>query len=213
MEMVLGMTREDGALIREAAAGDDDALRALLMRHGPVVRRRIAGSIARKHAAAIDEDDVMQVTYLEAYLRIGSFTPDHEGAFAGWLGRIAENNLRDAVRGLERAKRPPRDKQVTPSADADSCVCLLANLGGSMTTPSRGAARQEAQAIVDALIDQLPPDYQTVVRRYDIAGQSAEQIAESMGRSRAAVHMLRARALDRLRTLIGGEDRFFTDCK
>ena len=51
----------------------------------------------------------------------------------------------------------------------------------------------------------------TVVRLYDIEGRSGPEVATTMGRSRGAVVMLRARAHDRLAELLGSGSKFFSD--
>ena len=112
------MSESDEALLAKAAQGDDDAMTALLKEYGPQVRGRINGRIADRYRSAFDEDDVMQVTYLEAFLRTGGFTAKGVDSFVAWLTRIAENNLRDAIKELKRIKRPPRDKKLTGVGDA-----------------------------------------------------------------------------------------------
>src|SRR5262245_41546544 len=55
--------------ISAAVAGDRDALTRLLKKFGPQVRARL--SISSSWQSVLDLDDVMQVTYMEAFLRIG----------------------------------------------------------------------------------------------------------------------------------------------
>ncbi len=203
------MSDSDEPLAALAVAGDDDAMGSLLRKYGPQVRGRINGQIAEHFRSAFDEDDVMQVTYLEAFLRIDRFTSRGPGAFLAWLTRIAENNLRDAVKELKRAKRPPREKRVTPDSKDDSYVSLLQTMGGTVTTASRQAARHETAMIVKGCTAQLPPDYQKVVQLYDLEGHSAEKVGRIMGRSVGAVYMLRARALSQLQELLPTESKFF----
>ncbi|NET51613.1 MAG: hypothetical protein F6K09_23750, partial [Merismopedia sp. SIO2A8] len=59
---------------------------------------------------------------------------------------------------------------------------------------SRAAAAGEAHTAIDRAIAQLPPDYAQVIRDLDLAGKSVDEVASAMGRSKGAVHMLRARA-------------------
>ena len=46
----------------------------------------------------LDIEDAMQVTFMEAFLRIGKFAGSDSRTFSAWLGRIAENNLCDGIR-------------------------------------------------------------------------------------------------------------------
>ena len=203
------MPGTETGLLTKAVARDTAALSTLLERYGPRVAREIR--IDRKWQSLLSAEDVMQVTYLEAFLLIGRFDPRGEGSFRAWLRRIAENNLRDAIKGLRRAKRPSPARQVTPSNRDDSYITLFGNLTGTGSTPSHHVARDEAQGILDGAIARLPPDYERVVRQLDLADRSVTEVASSLGRSKGAVHMLRARAHDRLRELLGSATRYFTD--
>src|SRR5262245_50784441 len=90
----------ESELIVQAVAGDESALSDLLVRCGPIVRAHIAPLISNAWHSVLEADDIMQVTYMEAFLRIGFFQSRGEGAFLAWLTSIARNNLRDAVREL-----------------------------------------------------------------------------------------------------------------
>ena len=194
-------------LASRAVAGDSDALIALLKECGPEVRSSLA--IGQPWQAVVAADDVMQVTYMEAFLQIRHFTPRGPGSFLAWLRRIAENNLRDAVRELERDKRPDPRKRVDPPGGDDSATALYQLLGGTTSTPSRAAARREAIEALENAIGQLPPDYAKVVRLYDLDGCSGSEVASAMGRSVGAVKMLAARAHDRLQAILGTGSQFF----
>ena len=204
------MSDPDDELLGLAVRGNQDALGTLLQRHGPQVRRRLAGRIAAPWRSVLEEDDVMQVTYLEAFLRIGQFTPAGPGAFIAWLTRIAENNLRDAVKELGRAKRPQPRKRVAQPTSEESLATLIEVVGVTTTTPSRQAARGEAAGILNSVLGSLPEDYEKVVRLYDLEGRPASEAAAQLGRSEGALYMLRARAHDRLRELLGPGSKFFS---
>ena len=192
-------------------AGDALALRPLLERYGSQVRQAIRGKIGRRWQALLDEDDVMQVTYLEAFLHIEQLVACDPASFTVWLTRIAENVLRDAIRALERKKRPPPAQPLYPSGRDGSYSALLATLGHTSSTPSRHAARDEIAGILESVLGKLPPDYQTAVQLVDLEGQTFAAAAAAMGRSVGAVHMLRLRAHQRLRELMGSESRYFSD--
>lgn len=202
----------ENELLTRATEADEEALSELLMRHGPAVRRRIERSIASKWRSVLEADDVMQVTYLEAFLRITHFVPSGDGSFERWIRRIAENNLRDAARELGSQKRPQPDRRVEELPDrAASCIALLEQIGCTTTTPSRHASNDEMRVAVEDYVERLPADYASVIREYDLDGRAIEAVAESLGRSVGAVYMLRARAHDRLKEMIGSGTQFFTN--
>jgi len=205
------MLDSEAALLQRAVEGDSVALRALLEAFGGKVRQRLAGRIDKRYRALLDEDDVMQVAYLEAFLHIDQLTARDTPAFVAWLTRIAENALRDALRGLSRQKRPDPGRRVLSPAGVDSYIGLLECLGVTTTTPSRQVARQDVTSILEAAIQRLPADYQKAVRLYDLEGRPVAEVAQLMDRSPGAVHMLRARAHDRLRLELGGSSQLFTN--
>lgn len=200
----------DADLLTKAIGGDQPAMAELLRRQGPVVRARLASKMSAVWQSALDVDDVMQVTYLEAFMRITQFQPRHEGSFLAWLTLVAENNLRDAIKELERQKRPNPRNRVQAGAGDDSYVALVEMLGATMTTPSIQAARGELKGALDQALQKLPADYAKVIRMYDLEGRDAAEVAKEIGRSPGAVYMLLARAHDRLKDVLGNESRYFT---
>ncbi|MHC5109075.1 MAG: RNA polymerase sigma factor, partial [Planctomycetota bacterium] len=56
---------------------------------------------------------------------------------------------------------------------------------------------------LSSALESLPADYETAIRLYDFDGMTIDDVADQMNRSTGAVHMLRARAHDRLRELLG----------
>lgn len=202
------MNQPDGELLSAAGEGDAQALRALLKRHGRKARNAIRGKIGPQWQSVMDADDVMQVAYMEAFLHIEQVEAANAGMFVNWLKRIAENALRDAIKGLERKKRPQPAQRVHTPAGNDAFVALIDQLAVSDTSPSLRAARGEARSVLGSVIHRLPRDYGRVVQLYDLEGRSPREVAETMGRSIGAIHMLRARAHDRLRELLGSESQF-----
>lgn len=205
------MPDPEGALFERAIGGDTESLRTLLERYGPQVCRGIQRKIGKQWRAMLDADDVMQVTYLQACLHIDQLAERNPASFVAWLTRIAENNLHDAINELERPKRPQPDRRLRPPPGDDSYVALLEILSAGSLTPSRDAARREAAVFIDEALKKLPGDYERAVRMYDLEGRSAAEVAASMGRSVGAVHMLRARAHERLRDVLGSASKFFSD--
>ncbi len=199
------------SLLESARRGDDEALTHLLQRVTPQLHRRVDARIGAKYRSLIGPEDVLQVSFIEAVLHLDRFDDgDDEDAFIAWLLRIAENNLRDAIRGLEAAKRPSPGGRVRRRAANDSYDTLIVALGATRTTPSRVAGKDEAIEYLDRAISSLPPDYAEAVRAVDLEQRPVTEVAEAMGRSPGAVYMLRSRALDALRNTLGSASRLFS---
>ena len=200
-------------LINKAVAGDEDALAGLLEAQHAKLHARVSALIDPKLRAAFGADDVLQVTYLEVFMRIRQFCPNGPGAFDHWIAIIAEHNLQDCIRELKRQKRPPRHLQIAPPTfrvEGDSYVDLLASLPGSQSTPSQHASRGEIRDIIEQALKKLPSDYAHVVRAYDLEDREVAEIAAEMGRSPGAIYMLRARGLDWLAEFLGESTLFFS---
>jgi RNA polymerase sigma-70 factor (ECF subfamily) len=193
-------------LLTCAVGGDRDALGALLAHFGPNVEAGLR--IGSLWNGRIDAADVMQITYLEAFLHIHRFDPIRGEAFPAWLRRMAENNLRDAIRGLETQKNPPPRMQLD-AYGGDAALALFDVLTAGTGTPSRAARREETAERLRATLRCLPADYAKAIELYDLEGKSVEEVAGAMGRSTGAVHMLRLRGHDRLRELLAGSNDFF----
>jgi RNA polymerase sigma-70 factor (ECF subfamily) len=192
--------------VSRAVAGDEAALAGLLETHGARVRAALGRSYHRRLRGQVELDDVMQVTYLEAFLRIGDFVPAGAGAFGAWLGRIAENNLRDAIRKSDRAERARSLSAPCAGGESRAEVSLMA----PTCTPSRDAGRGEARQLLEAALRLLPEDYERVLRLYDLEGRSGPEVALAIGRSHGAVKMLVARARDRLTELLGSGSKYLS---
>ncbi len=193
-----------------AIAGDKEALTTLLERTGLAVRKALAGSIPTRWQALFAVDDVMQQTYTDAFLGIGQFEARGEQAFRAWLTTLAKRNLLDALKMLGAEKRGGKFKRLDPRTTNDSLVMLHDMLQAGSSTPSRRAARTEASAALESAIALLPEKHQQVVRMYDIQGRPVEDVATALQRSPGAVYMLRARAHDRLRGILGTASNYFS---
>ncbi len=202
--------QDTDADLQAAQAGDIAALERALERAGLEVRRKL--SIQDKWRPHLEADDVMQVTYMEAFTRFDRFVGNSFSAFVTWLRHIARNNLIDAIRELERQKRPqPQHRITTPLNSDDSYTSLCAVLGFTTTTPSRAVAAKELRSTVDQALARMPAHYADAIRLFDLQGRTGEEAARELGLSRSAAFMLRARARDHLRELLGPASQFLSD--
>jgi RNA polymerase sigma-70 factor (ECF subfamily) len=196
--------------IRRAVAGDHEALAELLKQHRAAVRHTLLGKIPPRWQAVLTVDDIMQQTYVDAFLDIGRFDVDRDSTFRGWLMTLAKHNLLDALRMLGRQKRGKEWRRVDSPSPDESLVALYELLTDTGTTPSRRVARSEVRDRLRRALELLPPMYRTVVQLYDLEGRSAQEVAASLERTPGAVYMLRARAHRELAELLGTPSRFFS---
>ncbi|MCK4659929.1 MAG: sigma-70 family RNA polymerase sigma factor [Phycisphaerae bacterium] len=192
------------------AEGNGEAFEKLLAEHGPIVHRRIANEIPRRWRSILSADDVMQETYLDAFLDIDRFAPTGEGSFAAWLTALAKCNLVDTLRMLEADKRGKGRTRIEAVNREDSLVTLYELLSGTGTTPSRCAARNEAFTKLEWAIQQLPENYGRVVRMFHLEQRSMKEVARALQRSVGAVYAIKKRAFCYLRKLMGGSSGYFS---
>jgi RNA polymerase sigma-70 factor (ECF subfamily) len=202
------MEPSEETLIQQAVSGDESALTTLLERAGMQLHAELEARIGTPYRGVVDAADIVQITCLEAFLRIRSFVPAGPGSFLNWLRRISQNNLRDAIKELERDKRPSPRRNVSAAGGDESYIHLIERVAGTTTTVSRAAGRNELTQIVDETLRKLPADYERVLRLYELEGRSAPEVASEMGRSHGAVRMLLARARDCLAEALGSAARY-----
>lgn len=202
------MEDRTGDLVRSAVRGDETALVTLLEDICVSLHVELEASIGSRYRGLVSADDVLQVTCLEAFLRIRSFEPRNNSSFAAWIRRISENNLKDAIRELEREKRPSPSRRVTTPAGEESYALLIEQLEGKATTVGRAVARKELRQVVDDALRKLPSDYERVLRLYELEGLSAPEVAERMNRSHGAIRMMLSRARECLGELLGNESKY-----
>ena len=202
------MTDSEETLLQAAVSGDEQALVSLLERYGPIVRNTLHGRIDKQWQSVLSDDDVLQESYAEAFLSITRFEPKGTGSFVRWLATIAKNNLLDAVKGLQSAKRGAGKIQAVSQSADNSHWQLLESLGASTTSPSQRAARNQAKELLNNAVEQLPETYKQVVMLYDLEEHSAEQVGELLNCSAGAVYMRRSRAHAMLKELLEPASRF-----
>jgi RNA polymerase sigma factor (sigma-70 family) len=205
------MAGSDLELVARAKAGDRGAIAALFEQHGPTARQAVAGHIPRRWQSVLSEDDVMQQTYMDAALSIKKFEPRGDGSMGAWMARLATCNLQDALKALKAVKRGGDRRRVEHGPGSSSALALHELLATTSSTPSRHAARDEAGQTLKRAVNRLPRGYRRVIQLYDLESKPIEQVAAELDRSQGAVYMLRARAHDRLREILGSPSRFFTD--
>ena len=171
-------------LLRLARAGDDEALNDLCARYLPRLERWARGRLPAWARSSLDTQDLVQLTITKVARHVGSFEPQHEGAFQAYVRRALLNQIRDEIR---RAKR---NAAATP---------LESDRLSLEPSPLEEAIGQELLDRYDAAIERLKEsDREAIVARVEL-GLNWTQVAEALGKnSPEAAHMTVSRALVRL---------------
>lgn len=214
IELDCGGQMEDAKfrdLMAQAKAGQVAAMDALLVTSFDPLRSAIIqhmGDTLKK--AQLEPEDVIQEVYAAAWANLAAARFDNFDAFLGWLRQIAENKLIDMHRAILADKRDVRRQAPAWGLRSGSYVDLLDQVTSPLSTPSRGAARSEALAVLMVRMQQLPEDYRRVIHWRVIDGEPVAEVARRLNRSEAAVHMLFHRALKQLRELMGAPSDYLS---
>ena len=186
-------------LLQRARGGDRDAIGELLLSAKPQLEQVARSLLGDELRARVRTSDLLQSTYVEVLSSVRQFKGRTDEAFARWVARILENNVRDAVK-FHGAQRRSKQKESSSTA-----VEFLPQ-------PSRGASPSASAAFSDELVligramQSLPESYRRVILLRMKPGANHEVTAKAMQRSVGATRVLLARAraaliveMDRLR--------------
>ena len=95
-------------LLRQARAGQSQALNRLFARYLPQLRRWAHGRVPVWARDAVDTGDLVQETVLHTIRNLDGFEPQREGALLGYLRRSLLNRVRDRFRHAARHPSPEK---------------------------------------------------------------------------------------------------------
>ena len=184
-----GLRREECAEWGVARGRSREAFSALVVPH----QDRLYRLALRMSGNASDAEEIVQETFLLAYRNMASFRG--ESRFGTWLHRIAVNHA--LMRRRASRRRPTESLEVLPPAarvavdvEVREATCELVD------------RRRRMQRVHDAL-DQLEPALRAALVLRDLEELSAEEAADILGISPAALRQRAHRARLQLRVLLG----------
>jgi RNA polymerase sigma-70 factor (ECF subfamily) len=162
--------------------------------------------IGRKLQGKADATDLVQEAFLEAHRSFPRFRGDGEAELLAWLRQILAHRLAKLLRRyLGTQRRDVRlERELAVSVDQSSRL-LDRGLMALSSSPSRQARRREQAALLAEALRRLPEDYREVLILRHLEEQSFPEVARRLGRSVEAVKKLWARAVPRLREVLGEE--------
>jgi RNA polymerase sigma-70 factor (ECF subfamily) len=183
---------------------DSAALGQLLERYRNYLALLARLQISRRLQGKLDEEDLVQETFLRAHRRFAQFRGTTEQELVSWLRQILASSVANAVRHyLGTKRRDPRlERQLAMELDCSSRILDQGLLAGQ-SSPSHQAAVRERAVLLSDCLARLTPDYREAVILRHLEGLSFLQVAERMGRTVDSVKKLWARALAELRNSLG----------
>ena len=178
-------------LLREARDGDDDALGQLLQDHRNYLLAMVNSDMESQIRPKVGSSDIVQEALLTAYREFDQFSGESSNELVAWLRQICKHDLSDAERSFKRTKKRQisREKPIEPSSK------LMIPLPDTAATPSTEAMASEQSKQLNAAMEKLSTDYQTVLKLRNWEQLSFEEIGQQMGRSAESVRKLWTRAV------------------
>ena len=180
------------SLLARARSGDGGALEELLARCLPPLRRWARGRLPTVARGALDTQDVIQDSVINALAHLDHFEPRHEGALQAYLRQSVMNRICDEVR---RIGRRPLQNELTEAEPSKSPSPLEIAIG------REGIARYER-----ALQKLRPGDREAIVGRFEMQHDYRE-LAVMLGKGNAnSARTVVTRALTKLMEYMEHED-------
>jgi RNA polymerase sigma-70 factor (ECF subfamily) len=178
MSAMLEVSRvnDEAQLVEAALAGSGDAFAEIVRRNQATVRAFLARFVRQADAA----DDLAQEVFLAAFRSLGTF--ESGGSLPGWLLGIARHRalhfLRTETRRLQREGRR-----------VEAALNGLALHQLNADAPSEEEVERELAALRRCL-QKLPEHGRRLVDAYYFRNESAEHLAQRLGRNGGAVRMM-----------------------
>lgn len=178
------MNEQENAWVRESLEGNQESFSRLVEAY----QRPVYNLTYRMLGNAQEAEDAAQETFLRAYSRLQQYKSEHK--FSTWILSIANNHCIDRL----------RKRRATFVSIDDNPV--LQNLEDDGPLPERSAMRREHSREIQALLDELDPDYRTplILRHWEEL--SYDEIAETMGISVSAVKSRLFRARQKMADIV-----------
>jgi len=178
-------------LIRDGKAGDAKALNALFARYQErvlrVVRLRLSHELRER--LRLQSMDILQDVFMHAFRKLPDFEPTSEGSFLHWLGRIAENAIRDH---LDYAAAGKRDTSAERSLDQSLLVSqehlhLRDIIPDGGMSPTQHMLKRSIKSAVDDLLLELDDAERELIIQHKIEGLTFGEMALMVGKTEDAV--------------------------
>jgi RNA polymerase sigma-70 factor (ECF subfamily) len=174
------MTEQEQHWLELARKGD----RAAFGRLAEAYQRPVFNLTYRMLGNPSEAEDAAQEAFLRAYARLHQYDPSHK--FSTWLFSIANHHCIDRLRKRRVTTLSIEDHPVVYTLESDTI------------RPEEHLLAQERSEYLQALVDELDPDYRTpLVLRY-WHEYSYQEIAEAMNISLSAVKSRLFRARQKL---------------
>jgi RNA polymerase sigma-70 factor (ECF subfamily) len=184
---------DEAALISAAKTGDLNAFNSLVLSYQDMLYNQAYRMMGEPEYAA----DATQEAFISAYKNLRSY---RGGSFRAWLLRIVTNACYDELR--RRQRRPTTSLEpLDDGGDEIESPQWLADPG---ETPEDSLERAELSTAIQRCLNDLPPDFRSIVVLVDVQGMDYTEAALAIGKPVGTVKSRLARARTRLRDCLRG---------
>src|SRR5262249_47834353 len=142
--------------------------------------------------------------FLEAHRQFEGFRGQSEGELVNWLREILAGSLAQVIRRYYKTQRRDlRLEQELTRAFETSSQGMIKSLVAPRSSPSDSAMRREHAVLLADALEELPPSYREVIILSHMEGLSFPEVARRMHKTLDSVKNLWARALAKLRQILG----------
>ena len=190
-------------LIEAARRGDLAARDELFGRYRNYLALLARMSLSRGLRAKLSASDVVQDVFVGAHEGIGRFRGGTEEKFVAWLKQILAARLADANRRFigNQGRCIDRERSLEDLVE-ESSQALRGLPAARGTSPSRGAERREAGALVADALALLKDDDREVIVLRSLEEREWSEVGRRMNRTPDAARALWARAFRRLGAVV-----------
>lgn len=181
------------SLIAAAKQGDLDSFNRLVLAYQDLIfghAYRMLGDVAAA-------EDATQDTFIAAFRNIRQF---RGGSFRGWLFRIITNACYDELRRKKRHSTTPLEPPALEEENSDD-MPWMEDPG---ERPEEALQRKELSRAIQHCLENLPPEFRTVVILVDIQGLDYQEASYSINKPIGTVKSRLARARLHLRNCLRG---------
>jgi len=183
---------DDRALVQRILEGDMRAFRLLISQH----ERLVAHMIGRLVKSREEKEELCQDVFLRVHEKLGEFS--FQSRLSTWIATIA---YRHAINHLRKRKMLYTD---IPQEEAFTSVLV------DVESPESLVSEKDMDAFIFKLIDELPPQYKTVLTLYHVEEMAYSEICEVMSMPEGTVknYLFRARNLlkEKVKKYLGKEE-------
>lgn len=184
---------DEPALIEAALKGDLDSFNRLVLVYQDMVYNQAFRMMGEQATA----EDAAQDAFITAFRKLSTY---RGGSFKAWLLRIVTNNCYDELRRRKRRPTVPLEPVDRENEEIES-PGWLTDPGES---PEEAAERAELSRTLQNCLENLPPNFRTIVILVDIQGMDYAEASQVIKKPLGTVKSRLARARMRMRDCLRG---------